>query len=275
MAATIIAIANEKGGVGKTTTALNLGAELAAQGYGPVLLIDFDPQSSLTLLAGRLPQHQPGWDDERDKERRQPTIYDVVGDENPRGWMPLEDVICSVSEQLDLAPSDKFLVDSRLGLDKRPHREYVLKRAIKSVAAHYRFIIIDVAPAQDWLFINSLMAAEWVIAPVKLDILSVQGIHAFVKRLVVDMPLDFEYAPRLLGVLATEVPNPLPRQNREIAELLQSTASLRLFEARIPRSVAFAEAAEVGAPMRVYAPRHVGTEAYAALAREVVKRATE
>jgi len=257
MGAHVIAVANEKGGVGKTTTVLNLGAELAAQGHGPVLLIDFDPQASLTQAL------------QLDATDR--SVYEVVG-ANERGTRTLDEVIQPISDHVDIAPTTDWLSESRLGLSQRMRREEVLRKAIAGVQGRYRYIVIDVAPSYDLLLVNALVASTGVIIPVLMDMLAMQGVAAFLRRLD-DVRVEFELTPQLIGTLATQV-DLRPRHAQEMIAAFRANPNLRPFEAAIPRSIVFAEAAAEGISLRQYRPTHPGTLAYAAFAREVHTRVT-
>lgn len=152
MTATILLVANQKGGVGKTTTVLNLSAALAQSGQ-KTLMVDLDPQASLTLNLG--------FDDEENN------LANVLGI-TERGTKEIREIIQPLSAYLDIAPGDILLSRTELGLVVRAAREYQFQRALQPVLAQYQYILIDAPPSLGLLVVNALMAAQWVLVPTQL-----------------------------------------------------------------------------------------------------------
>ncbi|HEV2121655.1 MAG TPA: ParA family protein [Chloroflexota bacterium] len=255
MQAQILVIANQKGGVGKTTTALNLGVALARQA-GPVLLVDIDPQSSLTLTLGIDAEHN--------------NMADVLG-VTERGTGDVSGIIQPVGAGIDLAPSDILLSRTELGLVVRPARELQLARALAPVRDRYAWIVIDAPPSLSMLVINALIAAQWVIIPTQLDALALRGLGLFVETLQ-ETRADYGQGAALLGVLAT-MADLRPVHARDVLTVLQKREELRLFDTTIPRTIRFSEASLSKQALADYEPDHAGAAAYATLAQEVIARA--
>lgn len=252
--ARVIAIANQKGGVGKTTTALNLGRGLAQQS-GPVLLLDLDPQASLTALLGVDPENG--------------TLADVLGTDKP-GSGDVTGIVRSVTDTLDLAPGSPLLSETEIGLIARLRREEQLTKALDSVRAGYQWILIDTPPNLGLLALNALVAAQSVIVPIQLDVMSLDGLGLLMGTLR-DVRGDYPHSAKLLGTLAT-MADLRTTHARALLEALRGREDLRLFQTVIPRSVRFSEAAAMHLPIADYEAQHPGAEAYAALAKEVMDR---
>ena len=249
--ALIYALANQKGGVGKTTTAVNLGACLAANGKH-VLLIDLDPQANATSSLGI------------DRNQVEKSIYDtLIGD------TPLMDAVQLTKRvHLDLAPSATALSGAEVELVPMPGREKRLKRAVEDVSAHYDYILIDCPPSLGLLTLNALVAAHGVIVPVQCEYLALEGLTRLMQTIgIVRKSLN----PRLTvrGMLMTMYDGRARLSQQVVAEVRKHFPA-RVFDTVVPRSVRLGEAPSYGEPILSYAPSSSGGQAYAQLASELL-----
>jgi chromosome partitioning protein len=252
--ARIISIANQKGGVGKTTTAVNLGASLAASEQS-TLIIDCDPQGNTTSALG-FP---------KDPARR--TLYQtLILDED------IDRIILDANvEGLDLIPSDKNLVGASVELVSMENREYRLKAALASVREKYSYVLIDCPPSLDLLTINALAASDSVLVPIQCEYLALEGVSELLDTL---MRLRRTINPDLAieGILLTMYDD-RTSLSKQVAADLRSFFGSQVFESIIPRNVRLAEAPSHGMPVLFYDIHSKGAESYIQLAKEVIANA--
>ena len=250
----IIAIANQKGGVGKTTTAVNLGASLAASEQ-KTLVIDCDPQGNTTSALG-FP---------KDPARR--TLYQTLILDEPIERVTLDAQV----EGLDLIPSDKNLVGAAVELVGMENREYRLKGAIADIRDKYDYILIDCPPALDLLTLNALAASDSVLVPIQCEYLALEGVSELLDTL---MRLRRTINPQLAieGILLTMYDD-RTTLSKQVAADLRSFFGGQVFETVIPRNVRLAEAPSHGMPVMFYDIHSKGAESYIQLAREVIANA--
>src|ERR671914_197538 len=245
--ARVIAFANQKGGVAKTTTALSIAAALAEMGRR-VLAVDMDPQGALTYSMGVDPD----------------TLDETVNDVLIRK-LPIEKVL--VSREVDLVPANIDLAGAEAMLLSKTGREYTLQRALRDVDARYDYVLIDCPPSLGILTINGLTAASEVLVPLQAEALSHRGVGQLLETLA-DIRHFTNPGLRLRGLIATMFDG-RTKHAREILEDVESRYGVSVLEPFVPKSIRFAEAARAGRAITSFAPSHKGAEAYRDLARKI------
>jgi len=245
----IIAIANQKGGVGKTTTAVNLAASLAHLGQ-ETLLIDMDPQGNTTSGLGI------------EKKSLEKSIYRVLIDE-----MLLEYVLLTTElDWLDIAPAHTDLIGAEVELVNMPNREQKLKQALDKFHKVYKYVIIDCPPSLGLLTLNSLVAANSIIIPIQCEYYALEGLGQLLKT--IDLVRN-NLNPELLleGVLLTMYDGRM-NLSQQVVDEIKKHFNNKVYETKIPRTVRLAEAPGFGKPVLLYDKSCKGAEAYLDLARE-------
>jgi len=249
----ILGVVNQKGGVGKTTTAINLAASLAMEGM-KTLLVDCDPQANATSGLGF----------QRDDNRH--SIYDVLMGDSPANQVILPTEV----EQLWILPGSKNLTGANVELATATDRALHLRRALEPFKSNYDLIVLDCPPALDLLTLNALAAADTLIVPMQAEYFALEGITELISTLE---RVKAAYNPDLHieGILLTMYDD---RTNlaQQVTETLREHFKDRLFQTVIPRNIRLAEAPSHGRPVALYDPRSRGTQAYLELAAEFLAR---
>jgi len=250
----VIAVANQKGGVGKTTTAVNLAACLALAGH-PTLLIDMDPQANATLGLGLT------------RDRVKNHLYHVLLD-----GVPLAEAVHATEvKNLSLVPSDIDLTGAEVELTGLPGREKILAGGLARIRKDYHFTIIDCPPSLSLITLNCLAAADTVLIPVQAEYYAMTGVALLLNTLAM-VQKGLNPGLRVEGALLTMVDN-RSALSAQVVHEIRTMFRDRVFDTVIPRNVRLAEAPSHGKPITLYDPRSKGAEAYQQLALELIKKA--
>ena len=249
----IIAIANQKGGVGKTTTAINLSACLAEKGK-KVLAIDMDPQGNMTSGLGV------------DKDSVEKTVYDLI-----IGEAQIEEIICKeVLENLDVLPTNIDLSAAEIELIGIENKEYIIKNEVEKVKENYDFIIIDCPPSMSMLTINAMTTADSVLVPIQCEYYALEGLSQLIHTIeLVKERLNSNL--EIEGVVFTMY-DARTNLSLQVVENVKDNLNQNIYKTIIPRNIRLAEAPSYGMPINQYDPKSSGAESYRLLADEVIEK---
>ena len=254
--ARVFAVSNQKGGVGKTTSAVNLAACLAAAEY-QVLLVDFDPQGNASSSLGI------------DSRKIKPTSYEMLIDDAD----PAECVVKTELQCLDLIPANQELIGAEIELVSALGREQRLKTALATLSDHYDFILIDCPPALGLLTINALVAAESIVIPLQCEYFALEGLSQLLKTIeLVKKFFNKEMANETILLTMFDRRNNLCHQ---VEAEVREHFGAQVFETRIPRNVKLGEAPSHGKPIILYDIASPGSVAYMDAAQEFLRRTTK
>jgi chromosome partitioning protein len=249
----ILAIANQKGGVGKTTTSINLAASLALAGRR-VLLIDLDPQGNATMGSGI------------DKRSLPASIYQVL-----LGSLELAQATVRAGANYDMVPANRELAGAEIELVALPERETRLKRALEPLQAHYEFVLIDCPPALNLLTVNGLCAAQAVMIPMQCEYYALEGLSDLVQT-IKKVRAHLNPSLEIEGLLRTMY-DPRNTLAQQVSEQLQQHFGDKVYRTVIPRNIRLAEAPSHGVPAMTLDRQSKGALAYLALAGEMLSKA--
>ena len=247
----VIVVANQKGGVGKTTTAMNLGSALNELGQR-VLLVDLDPQSALSAGLGV------------DSYQLDETIYDVLVDSR----VTMQSIIHPIRPNLDVAPSNIDLAAAELELISAIGREYIFKEALAPVRDNYDYVLVDSPPSLGLLTVNALTAADEVIIPLQCEYLALRGMRSLLET-IDKVRAKLNPHLEIRGILGTMY-NARTLHAQEVMDEIRSIFGDKVFDVVIKSSIRFAEAPVVHQSLLEYDPRHEGAVAYRKLAEVIV-----
>ena len=249
----IVSFSNQKGGVGKTTTCVNMAAYIAAEGK-KVLLVDMDPQGNATTGLGF------------SKSSLEQSIYSVLIDDEKA----LENIMPTEVENLDLLPSNIDLAGAEVELVYKKNRERVLKNALEEIRSQYDYILIDCPPSLGLLTINALACADSVIIPIQSEYYALEGLSQLMNSISL-VKQHLNAALEVDGVVLTMYDS-RSLISKQIAEEIKKFFTKRLFEIVVPRNVRLVEASSYGKPIMMHDPKCTGARAYKALTLEYLAR---
>lgn len=252
----IIAVANQKGGVGKTTTAINLSSCLSALGKR-VLAIDMDPQGNMTSGVGV------------DKDNVEKTVYDLI-----IGRATVEECLCKeVFENLDLLPTNIDLSAAEIELIGVENKEFIIRDEVAKIRGNYDFVIVDCPPSLSMLTINAMTTADTVLVPIQCEYYALEGLSQLMhtidlvkERLNPDLEME--------GVVFTMY-NARTNLSLQVVENVKDNLDQTIYKTIIPRNIRLAEAPSHGLPINIYDPKSSGAESYMLLAEEVIHKGEE
>ena len=257
----IIAIANQKGGVGKTTTAINLSAALAEEGK-KILVVDIDPQGNCTSGFGI------------DKNRQENTVYELLLDDCSINECMVRDVLKGIGDEsasgIDLIPSNVNLAASEIELIGIPRKEFILRDALDYIRDDYDYVIMDCPPSLNVLTVNAMAAADSVIVPIQCEYYALEGLSQLIHTINLvkerlNRRLDIE------GIVFTMF-DARTNLSAQVVENVKQHVEQHIYETVIPRNIRLAEAPSYGEPITVYDKKSSGAAAYRKLAKEVIEK---
>ena len=249
----VIAVANQKGGVGKSTTAINLSACLAEK-EKKVLTIDMDPQGNTTSGLGV------------DKNNVENTLYELLLGEAETKYTIVKDVV----ENVDLIPSNVNLSGAEIELIGVDEKEYILKKIIDKVRRKYDYIIIDCPPSLNMLTINALTAANSVLVPIQCEYYALEGLSQLIHT--IDLVKDRLNKKLVMEGVVFTMYDARTNLSLQVVENVKDNLQQNIYKTIIPRNVRLAEAPSYGQPITLYDTKSAGAEAYRLLAEEVINR---